>query len=232
MYFAASQHVWIQCFCSNPLRCILKCISTCCWRKAWSSVGSGSGSGHCGASTAMKSGLATLAVHNVQEIFFSCNLPSLPGSLRTQALLSFFSFLPNSRSPGQFDLGVDVQRKMVIKMLAQGCEDVQDSPLFSWHRAEQGWRGGWRWRWSLRWSPPLGWTRRRSPRTIWCLLLDFEGGGNIAQSRKPPRGRRGGSSDFLWDPRGRPGHHDYHQSNHHYRHYTWCFSSLVSLTWK
>ena len=65
----------------------------------------------------MKSGLATLAVHNVQEIFFSCNLPSLPGSLRTQVPLSFFSFLPNSRSPGQFDLGVDVQGRMVIKML-------------------------------------------------------------------------------------------------------------------
>ena len=121
-------------------------------------MGSGSGSGHCGANTAMKSGLATW-VDNVEskEIFFSCNLPSLPGSLRTQVPLSFFSFLPNSRSPEQFDLGVDVQGRMVIKMLKRmfrthlfsldieqskdGEEDDDDDDHYDDHRLWVG-RGG------------------------------------------------------------------------------------------
>ena len=109
----------------------------------------------------MKSGLATLANVQVEskEIFFSCNLPSLPGSLRTQALLSFFSFLPNSRSPEQFDLGVDIEGKMVIKMLKavrmfrthlfsldieqskDGEEDDDDDDHYDDHRLWVG-RGG------------------------------------------------------------------------------------------
>ena len=84
-----------------------------------------------------------------KEIFFSCNLPSLPGSLRTQVPLSFFSFLPNSRSPEQFD----IQGKMVIKMFRthlfsldieqskDGEEDDDDDDHYDDHRLWVG-RGG------------------------------------------------------------------------------------------